>query len=264
MSSHMQVAVIVPAAGAGRRFGPPPRPASDRGRGGRRARRAGRGRSAGKSLAVAQGVPLLVHALRIFQRHPAVRWIVVAVRAPEQAPVRALLKRFGISKALPPVVGGASRGESVLRAFASVPASARWVLVHDAARPCVTGGLVARTLQAARRHGGAACGLPVGLTVKAVDDQGRVRLTLDRERLWAAQTPQAFRRDWLAQALQRVSANGLAHFPDDASIVEAAGFPVRMVPGDPLNLKVTVREDLVLAEAILARRQATGHRQQGR
>ena len=126
-------------------------------------------------------------------------------------------------------------------------------------------------------------GLPASVTVKAAEADGTVRLTLDREHLWFMQTPQAFRREWMAQALEAVERrNGppagpkgrrrgaapaclqddvaagrqadLSEYPDDASIVEAAGFPVRIVPGDPWNLKVTTRHDLVLAETILKAR----------
>ena len=80
-------------------------------------------------------------------------------------------------------------------------------------------------------------------------------LTLDRDSLWFVQTPQAARREWLMEALSRT--NGLlAHFPDDASILEWAGFPVTMIPGDPMNIKVTTPEDLMLAEAILKHRKS--------
>ena len=127
------------------------------------------------------------------------------------------------------------------------------MLVHDGARPCLTPALIHRAMKAAKRHGAIACGLPAPLTVKAVDRRHEVRATLKRDQLWFAQTPQVFRRDWFARALVRL--NGpLASFPDDAAIVESAGFPVSMVAGDPLNLKVTTREDLMLAEAILSAR----------
>lgn len=108
-------------------------------------------------------------------------------------------------------------------------------------------------MEQAKRHGAVACGLPASLTVKAVDERKKVRLTLDRDALWFVQTPQVFRRDWFADALGQ--ANGtLDTFPDDAAVVESAGYTVRMIPGDPLNIKVTTREDLVLAEAILGKR----------
>ena len=177
-------------------------------------------------------------------------WIIPVIRAEDRRAVAALLVRERITKALRPCLGGRSRAESVARGFAVVPRQARWVLVHDAARPCMSRALIRAVLASARRHGAAACGLPASPTVKAVDEHGQVRLTLDREQLWLVQTPQAFRREWFAQALARRNGH-LGQFSDDASVVEAAGFPVQMVPGDPLNLKITTREDVILAEAIL-------------
>lgn len=222
------VAAIVPAAGAGRRFG-------------------GAGR---KPFVAIGGTPLLLHTLRTLQASAVIRWILVVTRAQDRARVVALLRRHRITKALPPCVGGASRAESVARGVAALPEGAAWVVIHDGARPCVQTPLIQEAVRAAKRYGAVACGLPAGLTVKAVDRQGAVRLTLDRDALWLAQTPQVFRRDWLVDAFGRAN-HHLTQFPDDASVVEAAGFPVRMIPGDPLNLKVTTAEDLLLAEAIL-------------
>lgn len=229
----MEAAAIVPAAGAGRRFGG----------------------AARKPFARLAGRPLLAHTLRALQESPAIRWIVIVVRAGEQADAVALLRRYRITKALVPCVGGRSRAESVARGVRALPRGARWVLIHDGARPCVSRRLIAQSVQAARRYGAVACGLPAGLTVKAVDSDREVRVTLDREHLWFVQTPQVFRREWLDQALARAD-HALHQFPDDAAIVESAGFPVRMIPGDPLNLKVTTTDDLVLAEAILKMRAA--------
>lgn len=228
---RMSVVAIVPAAGAGQRFG---------------------GRIS-KPFAPLGETPLLAHVLRVLQASSAIRWIVLAVRADDESRVADLVKRHRITKALTPCRGGRSRAESVARAFAAVPRAARWVLVHDGARPCVSRQLIEQAVRSGRRFGAVACGLPASLTVKAVDDHGAVRLTLDRDQLWFVQTPQVFRRDWFAQALEHAN-HGLEQFPDDAAIVESAGFAVRMIPGDPLNIKVTTREDLMLAEAILSRR----------
>ena len=151
--------------------------------------------------------------------------------------------------------GGASRAESVAKGFALVPKEAGWVLVHDGARPCVTPQVIRRAVASARRWGAVACGLPSALTLKAVDEQGVVRVTLDREHIWAMQTPQVFRREWFAEALARIGGR-LDGCSDDVAVLEAAGFPVRVVPGDPLNLKVTMREDLLVAEAILTHRRS--------
>ena len=222
------VAAIVPAAGLGRRF---------------------RGRTR-KLFASIHGRPLLAYTLQALQASPAIRWIQVVVRPAERAEIERLIGRYRITKALRPCAGGASRSESVASGFAALPEDAGWILVHDGARPCVSAGLIRSSVRAAKRHGAVACGLPASLTVKEVAADGEVRATLDRRRLWFVQTPQLFRRDLFAASLQRAGKR-LSRFPDDASIVEAAGFRVRMVPGDPLNIKVTTRDDLVLAEAIL-------------
>ena len=225
------VAAIVPAAGIGRRFGAGTR----------------------KPFARLNGSPLLLHTLQALQHSSEISWIVLVVRARERAQAAALLKHHRITKALAPCLGGSSRAESVAKGFAVVPSAAQWVLIHDGARPCVSRALIQRAIREARRHGAVACGLPAMLTVKAVDAQREVRLTLERDSLWFVQTPQVFRRDWFARALGQAD-HQLNRFPDDAAIVESAGFRVRMIPGDPLNLKVTRREDLVLAEAILKNR----------
>lgn len=225
------VAAIVPAAGLGRRF---------------------RGRTR-KLFTSIHGRPLLAYTLQALQASATVRWIQVVVRSAERERVRRLIQRCHISKALAPCAGGASRAASVAKGFAALPDDAAWVLVHDGARPCVSARLLDSSVQAAARWGAAACGLPASLTVKEAAADGAVRATLDRRRLWFVQTPQVFRRDLFAASLKRAGKR-LSRFPDDASLAEAAGFRVRMVPGDPLNIKVTTREDLILAEAILGRR----------
>ena len=227
----MDVAAIVPAAGLGRRF---------------------KG-TVNKLFASLGGEPLLACTLRVLQESSRIRWIVLVVHPKLRNQARAFAKRYQITKALLPCSGGSSRAESVMRGFAAIPREAKWVLVHDGARPCVSGRLITESVRMARRYGAVACGLPAGVTVKYVDRRSSVSLTLNREQLWFAQTPQVFRRDWFAQALAQADHN-LEQFPDDAAILESAGFPVKMILGEPLNLKVTTQDDLLLAEAILKRR----------
>jgi len=229
----MSVAAIVPAAGAGTRLGG----------------------TARKPFVTLDGMPLLAHTFNALQASSAVRWIVPVVRRGDQGKVAALMTRYRITKACPPCIGGTSRAASVAKGFAAIPPEAQWVLIHDGARPCVNPKLIDEAVRAAKQYGAVACGLPAALTVKDVDRDGTVQATLNRERLWLAQTPQVFRRDWFAVALTHTNGS-LAQFPDDAAIVESAGFTVRMIPGDPLNLKVTTKDDLLLAEAILKRRAA--------
>lgn len=224
------VAAVVPAAGLGRRFG-------------------GKAR---KLFIRLNGRPLLAHTLAALQKSPRIRWIQVVVRPSERGYVRRLIKRFRITKALPPCAGGASRSESVARGCAALPAGARWILIHDGARPCVSIRLIDAAVRAARRHQAVAAGLPAFWTVKEADAAGRVRRTLNRNRLWFVQTPQVFRRDILQKALRKAGSK-LSRFPDDASLVEAAGFSVRMILGEALNIKVTLPEDTVMAQSILSR-----------
>ena len=225
------VAAIVPSAGAGRRLG---------------------GR-VNKLLLSLNGAPLLAHTLHALQQSAAIRWIIPVVRADDRSTVERLLTRYRITKALRPCIGGASRAESVACGMAALPREAAWVLVHDGARPCVSPHLIETAVRAAQRDGAVACGVPASLTVKAADERGTVRVTLDRDRLWFVQTPQVFRRDWFEQALKRANSH-LEAFPDDAAVMESAGFVVRMILGDPLNIKVTTPDDLILASAILRRR----------
>ncbi len=225
------IAVIIPAAGHGRRLGS----------------------RQPKAFVPLAGDPLILHALRACQRAPSVRWIVVAVRPADQRRLRALVRRARLTKVTAIVAGGASRAGSVARGMAALPDEAQWVLVHDAARPCIRPALIEQTVAQAMRHGAVACGMPASLTVKAVDAAQQGRLTLDRDSLWFVPTPPMFRREWMTQALSRVNGT-LDRFPDDAALVEWAGYPVRMISGDPLNMKITTKEDLVLAAAILRRR----------
>ena len=146
------------------------------------------------------------------------------------------------------VTGGSSRSESVRLALAAAP-EATVAVVHDAARPLVTRELVEACVAAVGDGcDGAVAAAPVSDTIKEADAGGRVVRTLDRSRLWAIQTPQAFAADVLRRALE---GGDVASATDDASLVEAAGGTVRVVQAPPENFKVTSRVDLALAEVLL-------------
>lgn len=210
--------------------------------------------------------------------------IVVACRSEERATIRAAFglanhARFPvrISRALPdkvgpisapplrfienanspretggfPVVlveGGATRQDSVLNAVRA--AQSEWILVHDAARPCVSQALIESTLAAARASGAAIAALPVSDTVKRAAPDGFIAQTLDRNEIWLAQTPQVFRREPFLAALQSAQNDGWQG-TDCASIMERAGHRVALVRGEANNLKVTYAADLERAAAIL-------------
>ncbi len=153
------------------------------------------------------------------------------------------------------VAGGATRAASVRCGLAAVPAEADVIVVHDAARPLASPALFAAVVEALGEVGadGAVPGLPPGDTIKTVDAAGHVITTLDRTTLVAVQTPQAFRADVLRRAHDDPGAPSVA--TDDAMLVETLGGRVRVVPGEPGNLKITAPEDLATAERLLAERQ---------
>ncbi|MEA2169412.1 MAG: 2-C-methyl-D-erythritol 4-phosphate cytidylyltransferase [Solirubrobacteraceae bacterium] len=160
--------------------------------------------------------------------------------------------------ALPPgeehplgVAGGVTRSESVRNALAAAPADAEAIVVHDAARPLVEPGLFRRCVAALEHADAAIAAAPMTDTVKEAGADRVVTQTLDRSRLWAIQTPQAFRRAALEQALD-VADDVLAAATDDASLVERAGGTVVIVEAPPSNFKITTPHDLRVAEALLS------------
>jgi 2-C-methyl-D-erythritol 4-phosphate cytidylyltransferase len=153
------------------------------------------------------------------------------------------------------VPGGAERFDSVANALARLRDDVDLVAVHDAARPCLPSALIDDVLKAAASTGAALLAVPVGDTLKRGDDAGKVEATVPRKGLWLAQTPQVFRRDFLLDAYARRGQAGPG-VTDDAQLVEAAGHTVYLVTGSSSNIKITTREDLALAEAILKSRPA--------
>ncbi len=190
--------------------------------------------------------PILVATLRALARARGLDGIVVAVPEAHVEATRRLLAASRVPKIVDVVAGGADRQESVWRALQRVPESARWVVVHDAVRPFITGALVEQ-VRAAAASGAATCGMPVKETVKRVKD-GAIEATVERRGLWLTQTPQAFTRALLWEAHEKARRDGFSG-TDDAMLVERLGTTVAMVPGLPQNLKITTPEDLRTARA---------------
>lgn len=235
LSRQTQLAVaIVPAAGRGLRMGG----------------------AVPKQFLALGGEPLVVHSLRILQRSPVIDQIILAVpQADLDYCLNDLAVRFGFSKIRRVVAGGKERQDSVRHALEHVPEDTQLVVVHDAVRPFLTEHMVTEVVEAARREGGAIIALPMRDTVKQVGMEHRIERTVDRKPLWLAQTPQAFRRDWLLNAHRKAHAEGV-HATDDAFLFEWAGHPVVVVEGSGENIKVTRPEDMVIGEAIFASRQS--------
>jgi len=223
LNARGDVAVLVPAAGAGLRLGP----------------------GGPKALRLLAGEPLLVHAVRRVAAAASVRMIVVAAPAAEVEAVRELLAPVA---PVTVVAGGAERQESVSLALAAVPAEIEVVLVHDAARALTPPQLIESVAAAVRQgHPAVIPVLPVVDTIKEVGPGEVVLGTVDRGVLRSVQTPQGFRHEVLA-AVHAAADDALT---DDAGLVEKAGLPVTCVPGSELALKITRPLDLILAEALL-------------
>jgi len=219
---------------------------------------------ADKIFAPIAGRPLLAWSLATFAASPAVRHLVVVVAAGREIEAAALLP----GRIAAVVTGGSHRGASVEAGFRAL--EALWtggggasdrvsdrpseadpvVLVHDGARPLVSPALVAAVARAVAEHGAALPVVPVTDTLRRVVD-GRLGATVDRSGLVAAQTPQGARASLLRRAFATHPATGPTRFTDEAALLEACTIPVHPIPGDPVNLKVTVPADLARAEALL-------------
>jgi 2-C-methyl-D-erythritol 4-phosphate cytidylyltransferase len=146
--------------------------------------------------------------------------------------------------------GGAERFESVANALALVKPEVEFIAVHDAVRPCITERLINDVFARAEKTGAAMLAVPVSDTLKQVDPNKQVKATMPRQNVWLAQTPQVFRRDWLHEVYENRTRLG-ANFTDDAQLMEAAGYAVHVVEGATTNIKITTKQDLFLADAIL-------------
>ncbi len=200
-----------------------------------------------KQYAQLGATSVLARTLGVFLEHPAVDAVTVAIAEADRARYdRAIVS--GHPKLGPPVLGGATRQRSVLNGLrALAPLSPTQVLIHDAARPFVTGDIVDRVLDALKRGPGAIAAVPLADTLKRGGPGGRIEATLDRADLWRAQTPQGFRFDDILAAHERALAAGREDLTDDAAVAEWAGIPVELVEGSEANVKLTTTEDLAVA-----------------
>ncbi len=224
----MKVSVIIAAAGMGRRFG------SD----------------VPKQFLELNGKPVLAWSMERVCQSPMVGEVVVAVPPIEEDYAIEAVNSANIHIPVKVVSGGASRQESVKNGIQAVDEKFKWVAVHDAARPLVRLADFEATCLMAREVGAAILAVPIQDTVKEVMDDGLVVKTLDRSRLYLAQTPQVAKKDDLMNAYEKAVANNLKA-TDESSILEAAGYPVAVVKGSTTNIKITTKEDLILAEVLM-------------
>jgi len=233
---RLRVAAIVPAAGHGRRLGSP----------------------LPKALVSIESVPLVVRTVRALQSVYRFTRIILPVDPVMVEDIRNCFERYRLKGVLL-TAGGRTRAQSVYKAFSLIDPSDEMVLVHDMARPFVSRRLVDETLALAARKGAALAALKATATVKeAAPKNGSIKRTLERDRIYLAQTPQVFRYRLLEKTYRRWGSRAL-DFTDESSLMEACGVPVYLVRGEANNIKITTRDDLVLAKSIARYRPRSIH-----
>jgi 2-C-methyl-D-erythritol 4-phosphate cytidylyltransferase len=223
----MKTIAIVPAAGCGKRLGSRIK----------------------KPFVSLGGKPLVTYALRALDSCEYIDAIIVAAEKSCLGRFRRLIKKFGFKKIIAVVPGGETRSISVKNCLKRIPAPYDTVLIHDGARPFVGNGDIMGSIRLARRFGACVVGRPERDTVKLADKCGLfISKTLDRRRVFRAETPQAFRREVIEKAY---ASGGAGSATDDSSLAERLGIKVRILIGSSGNIKITTKEDLKLAEALL-------------
>ncbi len=195
-------------------------------------------------------MPVIARTLLAFEKSPFVSEIVVVTRMDLIVDIADLCKQYGVSKVTKVCCGGKTRMESALAGVSEVSAGAELIAIHDGARPLVTQELIERTVYAAKANLAAAPAIASTDTLKAVDENGFISGTVDRNTVLRVQTPQIFQADVIKGALSKAVKNGLL-LTDDCSAVEMMGIRTKIVEGDIDNIKLTTPADIHLAAAIL-------------
>ena len=223
------VGVIIPAGGAGRRFG---------------------GRTP-KQFVRLEGVPILVRTVALFAMRRDVAAIVVAAPSGDVPRVRRMLAAAGHGT-VTVVAGGKERQHSVWNGLQALPSSCEFVLVHDAVRPFTPSRVISSVVKEARACGASVVGVPVGDTLRREGRAGFLSATVDRAHLWAVQTPQGFRTELLREAHREAARKGILR-TDETSLVELMGIEARVVQGTQSNIKITTKNDLEFARFLAKR-----------
>lgn len=227
-----KVTALIPAAGMGKRMG----------------------KTVAKQFLTLGDKPMLAHTLLAFQRASEIDEIIPILAQEEMENcLSEVIEQYHITKVKTLVAGGKERQDSVANGLQKLEKDAAVVLVHDGVRPFVTLQMIKETVELAKKGECVVVGVPIKDTIKEVDGKGIVRRTLERNKLWATQTPQAFPVKVLKRAYEEASQHKV-YGTDDAALVERTGATVRMVMGSYENIKITTPEDLILAEEILKRR----------
>lgn len=225
----MNYQVIIPAAGQGKRM------------------------NAGKNKQFVElnDIPVIVHTLLVFQNHSSCSSIILVINELERHIFTTLIEKYGLTKVSQLISGGSERQESVYNGLKA--AECEIILIHDGARPFIKVSKIEELVKTVKEKGAALVAVPVKDTIKRVKDDSVVE-TVERAALWAAQTPQAFQLPIIIEAHKHAEKTGFLG-TDDASLVEEIGTSVAVVLGDYTNIKLTTPDDLIVAKAILERKE---------
>jgi 2-C-methyl-D-erythritol 4-phosphate cytidylyltransferase len=205
-----------------------------------------------KQFADLGGKPVVLRTLEVFLAHPRIERIVLVTAEADLQRVRSLLEQIcPAAKPVRLVRGGATRQESVQKGLVAAGADTTTVLIHDGVRPLVNPADISACIQGAQEHGACIAAVPAFDTIKQANEDGLAALTLDRQRIWLAQTPQAFDYRLICQAHEQAAKNGFTG-TDDAALVERMGKAAMFWPCSRYNIKITTRQDLEAVRAIFA------------
>ncbi|MEK6646787.1 MAG: 2-C-methyl-D-erythritol 4-phosphate cytidylyltransferase [Candidatus Firestonebacteria bacterium] len=224
----MKVIAIVVAAGKSERFGGKVR----------------------KPYVLLSGKPMLVHSLEKLEKCKVIREVIIVVNSEDMKYCKTeILEKFNFKKVKKIICGGEKRQDSVYNGLKAI-SQCDIVLIHDAARPFLDLEMINDSIKSAVEYGAAIVAIPITDTVKRSEEGKFVSATLDRNKLWAAQTPQVFRMNLLLEAYENAKTNGL-DVTDDAGLLQNSGHKAQLVMGNYKNFKITTQEDLKLAEALI-------------
>ena len=206
-----------------------------------------------KLFAVIAGKPVIAHTIRAFERANSVKRIIVVAREDRHDEIKKIVREEKSEKIQSIVPGGKHRQDSVRAGLDQLDSATGWVAVHDAARPLITPEQIERVFQQCANHGAAALAEPINDTLKRADNQLLVSGSVDRDQLYAMQTPQIFERQLIEEAYRAVYAENI-FVTDEVSAVERMGRKVVLVVNGDFNFKITYPRDLPVADFILRER----------
>lgn len=197
------------------------------------------------------GIPVIVWTLRIFKSIPEIQSVIIPANKEWHDPIRKMISDYQILKNTVIVEGGEERQDSVMNALQEKTIKSDIILVHDAVRPFASPELFKNIIAGVLEFGAAIPVLQPKDTIKQINSKGFIEKTLDRTKLWNVQTPQGFKREMLFTAYSKAKKDGIKA-TDDASLVEHAGYSIKAIEGEEMNIKITSKFDRKLAEVILS------------